>query len=200
MRHNVRPGDACLEVGCHEGVTTDMMHRRAAHVVGVDLSAVTVAAARARFPGVRFEVADAFDIKALLALAPPAAAAPAAASPPDAAATGASGSGGGAATSAGGGAPAPAPTRRQRQRPRPPPGYDGFQRIFVDIGGTAPIDVVMRLAGLLFTTFRKAQLFIKSVHLHRFLGGAALFETAMGAAGGGDGSGDESDGSDGGEG
>jgi len=53
-----------------KGVTTAALHDRAAHVVGVDKSEETVVEARARFPHVRFEVVDGFDLKRLCLLSP----------------------------------------------------------------------------------------------------------------------------------
>lgn len=65
--------NGCLwytQVGCHEGRTTAMLHGRCGHIVGVDSSKKTVDAARAKFPHMRFEVADGADVAALLALSP----------------------------------------------------------------------------------------------------------------------------------
>jgi len=65
----VSPDDIVLEVGCHEGVTTAMLHERMAggsgFIVGVDMSQTTIDMARAKFPHVRFESADGSNIEAL---------------------------------------------------------------------------------------------------------------------------------------
>ena len=47
-----------------------MLHSRCRLIVGVDLSDKTVQAARAKFPHVRFETVDGFDLEALQALSP----------------------------------------------------------------------------------------------------------------------------------
>ncbi|PNW80779.1 hypothetical protein CHLRE_07g329400v5 [Chlamydomonas reinhardtii] len=63
--------DAVLEVGSHEGECTWLMSRRCRYIVGVDKSEVTIEAARKRYPGLRFEAVDGFDVAALKALGPP---------------------------------------------------------------------------------------------------------------------------------
>ncbi|KAG2440780.1 hypothetical protein HXX76_003636 [Chlamydomonas incerta] len=63
--------DAVLEVGSHEGECTFLMSRRCRYIVGVDKSEVTIDAARKRYPGLRFEAVDGFDVAALKALGPP---------------------------------------------------------------------------------------------------------------------------------
>jgi hypothetical protein len=52
------------------GLTTHALHQRAAFVVGVDKSEDNVAEARRRFPDVRFEAADGFNLKLLRSLSP----------------------------------------------------------------------------------------------------------------------------------
>ncbi|GLC52476.1 hypothetical protein PLESTB_000633500 [Pleodorina starrii] len=64
-------GDAVLEVGSHEGECTWLLSRRCRYIVGVDKSPATVAAARRRYPELRFEEVDGFDVPALKALGPP---------------------------------------------------------------------------------------------------------------------------------
>eukprot|EP00879_Flechtneria_rotunda_P004936 GHRR01005210.1.p1 GENE.GHRR01005210.1~~GHRR01005210.1.p1 ORF type:complete len:247 (+),score=33.41 GHRR01005210.1:58-798(+) len=64
------PDDVVLEVGCHEGVTTDLLHRRCRWVLGVDLNSGPVTKAKARYPHVQFEQIDGFDIRRLTALSP----------------------------------------------------------------------------------------------------------------------------------
>lgn len=59
-RFQVPPGERVLEVGCGEG---DLLAAVAPEAgIGVDFSAEMVALARARHPGLRFEVADAHDL------------------------------------------------------------------------------------------------------------------------------------------
>ncbi|WIA14213.1 hypothetical protein OEZ85_002752 [Tetradesmus obliquus] len=64
------PDDVVLEVGCHEGVTTDMLHKRCKWVLGIDTATDPLDRAKARYPHVRFEHMDGFDIPALTALSP----------------------------------------------------------------------------------------------------------------------------------
>jgi len=68
---NVERSDVCLEVGCHEGLTTALLTRRCSFAVGVDKSEAPVLAARARFPKLqdRLHIVDGFDIPALKNLA-----------------------------------------------------------------------------------------------------------------------------------
>jgi 2-polyprenyl-3-methyl-5-hydroxy-6-metoxy-1,4-benzoquinol methylase len=58
-----RPVASVLEVGCGEGVVTAQLARffPGAHVVGCDLSPQIVAEARARHPGLAFEVQSIYD-------------------------------------------------------------------------------------------------------------------------------------------
>ena len=69
MRYTA-PDDVCLEVGCHEGVTTSMLFGRCRSIIGVDMSHETIQMARAKFPHVRFEVLDGADIEGLKGLCP----------------------------------------------------------------------------------------------------------------------------------
>lgn len=66
----VHSGDAVLEVGCHQGVTTALIAKRARRTVGADLSALVIGMARERFPSIQFECANAADVKALRELGP----------------------------------------------------------------------------------------------------------------------------------
>ncbi|GIL52123.1 hypothetical protein Vafri_8080 [Volvox africanus] len=63
--------DAVLEVGSHEGECTWLLSRRCRYIVGVDKSPATIAAARRRYPELRFEEVDGFHVPALKALGPP---------------------------------------------------------------------------------------------------------------------------------
>ena len=62
------PDDTVLEVGCHEGVTTAMLHERmtgSGSIVGVDMSQPTIDMAKSKFSKVRFEAVDGSNIEAL---------------------------------------------------------------------------------------------------------------------------------------
>ena len=55
----VQPGGQVLDVGCGPGTLTAAVTKLGLQVVGADISSSMVAGARARFPGLTFEVADA---------------------------------------------------------------------------------------------------------------------------------------------
>ena len=68
----VQSGDRALEVGCHGGVTTALLHDTAGpagRVVGVDIGPSIIGKARCDFPHVQFDVADGWNTAALAALA-----------------------------------------------------------------------------------------------------------------------------------
>jgi trans-aconitate methyltransferase len=56
--------DVVLEIGCEWGTTTVLLAERAARVVGTDVSPECIERARKMHPGIRFEVLDAFDVRA----------------------------------------------------------------------------------------------------------------------------------------
>jgi len=64
----VRPTDVVLEIGCEHGTTTEVLEKACREVIGTDVSADCVAEARRRFPHIRFEVMDGFDVRAALEL------------------------------------------------------------------------------------------------------------------------------------
>ena len=63
--------DVVLEIGCEWGTTTVLIAERARRVVGTDISPDCIARARQEHPGIRFEVLDAFDVRAAAALGEP---------------------------------------------------------------------------------------------------------------------------------
>jgi len=70
MNQTVRPGDAVLEVGCHLGTTTALLHAKATqdggYGIGVDVGASIVEKAKTRHSHVFFAVADAWKTADLL--------------------------------------------------------------------------------------------------------------------------------------
>ena len=64
----VTPEDVVLELGCEWGATTAFLARHCGFVVGTDVSPECIARARAKHPHLRFEVLDAFDVRAALIL------------------------------------------------------------------------------------------------------------------------------------
>ena len=67
----VRPDDVVLEIGCEWGTTTALIAPHCQEVIGTDISPECVARARRYHPALRFEVLDAFDVRAALALGRP---------------------------------------------------------------------------------------------------------------------------------
>jgi len=66
----VSSGDRVLELGCEWGTTTVLLARTGSEVIGTDISPKVIERARRSHPDVRFEVLDAFDIRAALELMP----------------------------------------------------------------------------------------------------------------------------------
>jgi trans-aconitate methyltransferase len=68
----LRPDDVVLELGCEWGTTTALLARACpdGEVIGTDVSPECVRRARSSHPGLRFEVLDAFDVRAAMELCP----------------------------------------------------------------------------------------------------------------------------------
>jgi len=64
----VRPSDTVLELGCEWGTTTALLASVCKEVIGTDVSWEVIERARALHPDIRFEVLDAFDVRAALEL------------------------------------------------------------------------------------------------------------------------------------
>ncbi len=64
----VTPQDVVLELGCAWGTTTALLAERCRLVVGTDVGPECITRARQSYPHVRFEVLDAFDVRAALHL------------------------------------------------------------------------------------------------------------------------------------
>ena len=60
----VQPEDVVLEIGCEWGTTTVEIAPRCKQVIGTDVSGEVIERARQRHPHIRFEVLDAFDVRA----------------------------------------------------------------------------------------------------------------------------------------
>lgn len=67
----VNENDVVLEIGCEGGATTALIAPRCQEVIGTDVSPEVIARARQRHPHIRFEVLDAFDVRAALDLNKP---------------------------------------------------------------------------------------------------------------------------------
>lgn len=68
--HNVDRPDVCLEIGCHEGMTTNIISNRATFVCGIDTAHEVVAIAAQRHPHLPFHVLDGLDTCATRRLSP----------------------------------------------------------------------------------------------------------------------------------
>ena len=66
----VSPSDVVLEVGCADGITTNLIHKYAADVVGIDTAAGVIAKAKQRYPAVDFRQMDGTDLAAVQQLRP----------------------------------------------------------------------------------------------------------------------------------
>jgi len=64
----VNERDVVLEIGCEWGTTTVLIAPQCREVIGTDISEECLERARERHPEIRFELLDAFDIPAALAL------------------------------------------------------------------------------------------------------------------------------------
>jgi len=60
----VHADDSVLEIGCEWGTTTVLIAPFCKEVLGTDVSPACIERARKEHPGVRFEVLDAFDVRA----------------------------------------------------------------------------------------------------------------------------------------
>jgi SAM-dependent methyltransferase len=68
----VQPGDTVLEIGCHGGYSTTLLHEAAApgggYCIGVDIGRKIVQRAKEAYPNIPFAVADGFNMLELLKL------------------------------------------------------------------------------------------------------------------------------------
>jgi hypothetical protein len=64
----VTPDDTVLEIGCEWGTTTSALAQQCREVIGTDISRACIDRARTLYPSIRFEVLDAFDVRAAQAL------------------------------------------------------------------------------------------------------------------------------------
>ena len=64
----VKPTDSVLEIGCEMGTTSDILSRATQNLIATDISEDCLVKARDRYPHVRFEQLDAFDIKSAMRL------------------------------------------------------------------------------------------------------------------------------------
>ncbi len=58
-----KPGERILDLGCGTGHLTQQIAERGAEVIGIDRSPAMIDQANANYPGIRFDVADASDVR-----------------------------------------------------------------------------------------------------------------------------------------
>ncbi|GLI60689.1 hypothetical protein VaNZ11_002893, partial [Volvox africanus] len=68
IMHNIDWPDVCLEIGCHEGLTTNIISNRASFVTGVDTAETVVGIAQRRHPHLTFHKLDGLRVDATRAL------------------------------------------------------------------------------------------------------------------------------------
>jgi predicted TPR repeat methyltransferase len=64
----VNEHDVVLEIGCEWGTTTRVIAQHCKEVIGADISPACIDRAKSKHPDLRFEVLDAFDVRAALGL------------------------------------------------------------------------------------------------------------------------------------
>lgn len=64
----INKDDVVLEIGCEWGTTTVLIAPACREIIGTDVSADCIARSRERHPDIRFEILDAFDVRAALDL------------------------------------------------------------------------------------------------------------------------------------
>ena len=64
----VNPDDTVLEIGCEWGTTTVLLAPHCKEVIGTDVSPECIQRARLLYPHLRFEVLDAYDVRAAVGL------------------------------------------------------------------------------------------------------------------------------------
>ncbi len=64
----IKPTDSVLEIGCEWGTTSVLIHEKCKNLIATDISADCIQKAREKYPQIRFETLDAFNIKEAMAL------------------------------------------------------------------------------------------------------------------------------------
>ena len=59
----VKPDDCILEIGCEWGTTSVLIHQVCKNLIATDISSECIEVARKKYPEIRFEVLDAYNIK-----------------------------------------------------------------------------------------------------------------------------------------
>ena len=64
----VKPSDTILEIGCEWGTTSILIHKKCQNLIATDISLDCIKVARQKYPDVRFETLDAFNIREAMKL------------------------------------------------------------------------------------------------------------------------------------
>lgn len=64
----IRPEDMVLEIGCEWGTTSTLIHQKCKNLIATDISLECIKVARNKYPGIRFETLDAFNIQGAMEL------------------------------------------------------------------------------------------------------------------------------------
>lgn len=64
----VKPEDMILEIGCEWGTTSAQIWQKCKNLIATDISLDCIKVARTKYPEIRFETLDAFNIKAAMKL------------------------------------------------------------------------------------------------------------------------------------
>ena len=59
----IRPEDKVLEIGCEWGTTSTLIAAKCPNLIATDISLDCIQVARQKYPGIRFETLDAFNIR-----------------------------------------------------------------------------------------------------------------------------------------
>lgn len=59
----VNSNDSILEIGCEWGTTSALIHEKCTNLIATDISLDCIKVARQKYPNIRFETLDAFNIK-----------------------------------------------------------------------------------------------------------------------------------------
>lgn len=64
----VRPEDTILEIGCERGTTSTVIWEKCKNIIATDISLDCIKVARTKYPEIRFETLDAFNIRRAMEL------------------------------------------------------------------------------------------------------------------------------------
>lgn len=59
----VHENDSILEIGCEWGTTSTLIHAKCKNLIATDISTECISTARQKYPAIRFETLDAFNVR-----------------------------------------------------------------------------------------------------------------------------------------